>query len=241
MTMTAIDLAKVPLAEGRPVWLHAFPVGRYTYPVHGILPVTRERLRRIADSVNQGVPGVSLAVDWEHRQDAAEAGKAAGWIERVEVRSDGLWIAVAFTDEACAKVGSGAWRYLLSEFGDWRDPRTGLRHPDVLVGAAVTTPPFLHDLTAVAASNHRVILAPASGITMLGMSLGGSGRGGSGVPAAPAGSAPTQLTELELVTRFMAVLGCHLAAATFDEAVERALLEDPRGYAAYRRLTLWGA
>jgi hypothetical protein len=147
----AIDLGRVRLAEDQPTWLHTFPLGRYLHPVHGELHFTRERLERIADGVNVGVRGITPALDFDHREDRAKGGKAAGWITAAEVRPDGLWIAVEWTTEARGEVRAGAWRYLSPEFGDWTDPRTGIRHRDVLLGAALTNRPFLRDLQPVAA------------------------------------------------------------------------------------------
>jgi hypothetical protein len=148
---TAIDLGGVRLAEDRPTWLHAFPVGTYQHPVHGELHFTRQRLEAIADGVNRGVRGIIPALDFDHREDRAKGGKAAGWIEAAEVRADGLWIAVEWTAEALAEVRAGHWRYLSPEFGTWIDPWTGVRHSDVLLGAALTNRPFLRDLAPVAA------------------------------------------------------------------------------------------
>ncbi len=165
----AIDLGAVQLAEDRPTWLHAFPLGRYVHPAHGELTFTRERLERIADGVNRGVRGISPALDFDHREDRAKGGKAAGWIEAAEVRADGLWIAVRLTAEALAEVRAGAWRYLSPEFGDWTDPRTGTRHRDVLVGAALTNRPFLRDLAPVAACEPTTwaeALTRSAGITL---------------------------------------------------------------------------
>jgi hypothetical protein len=149
--MTTIDLGGARLSEDRPTWLHAFPLGRYVHPVHGELHFTQERLERMADGVNRGVRGIAPALDYDHREDRAKGGKAAGWITAAEVRADGLWIAVEWTAEALAEVRGGAWRYLSPEFGDWIDPRTGVRHTDVLLGAALTNRPFLRDLAPVAA------------------------------------------------------------------------------------------
>jgi phage I-like protein len=168
--MTAIDLGGVRLAEDRPTWLHAFPLGRYLHPVHGELTFTRDRLERIAEGVNGGVRGITPALDFDHRQDRAKGGKAAGWVEAAEVRPDGLWIAVRLTAEALAEVRAGAWRYLSPEFGDWTDPRTGVRHEDVLMGAALTNRPFLRDLAPVAACEPAAIwsapLVRSAGITL---------------------------------------------------------------------------
>jgi hypothetical protein len=166
----AIDLGGVRLAQDRPTWLHAFPLGRYVHPIHGELLFTRERLQAMADGVNSGIRGITPALDFDHREDRAKGGKAAGWITAAEVRPDGLWIAVEWTAEAQAEVRAGAWRYLSPEFADWTDPRTGVRHRDVLLGAALTNRPFLRDLAPVAACEPAAIwrdpLVRSAGITL---------------------------------------------------------------------------
>jgi hypothetical protein len=241
MTIIAIDLTRVAIAEDGPMWLHAFPVGQYTYPVHGFLTFTPERLQRIAEGVNHRVCGVPLVVDREHPHDSARPGNAAGWVEHAEVRGNGLWIAVALADEVRGEVRRGTWRYLSPEFGEGTDPRTGLRHQDVLRRAALTNRPFPLDLRTTAASEHEAIRTPTQRGAVLGLRFGDSCRRGSHTPAAthaPATTpAPTPPTELASLTQFMAVLGCHLVTATFDRALERAALEYPQGYAVYRRST----
>jgi phage I-like protein len=159
--MSAIDLGGVRLSEDdRPTWVHAFPLGEYHHPVHGRLVFTHERLERLAAGVNGRSRGIDLAIDYEHRGDVAKGARAAGWITAAEVRADGLWLAVAFTDEARREVRAGAWRYLSPEYQDtWTHPQTGVRHRDVLLGAALTNRPFLRGLAAVAACEPATVAA----------------------------------------------------------------------------------
>jgi hypothetical protein len=186
----AIDLGGVRLAEDRPTWLHAFPLGRYLHPAHGELVFTRERLERLAEGVNRGVRGITPALDFDHREDRAKGAKAAGWIEAAEVRHDGLWLAVTFTAEARAEVRAGAWRYLSPEFGEWTDPRTGTRHRDVLMGAALTNRPFLRDLEPVAACEPATVAAIWSHplVRSAGITLADVLAGTSAVSAGAAGT-----------------------------------------------------
>jgi phage I-like protein len=223
MSAGTIDLGAVRLAEDRPTWLHAFPVGRYVHPIHGELVFTRERLAGIAEGVNQGIRGITPALDYDHREDRAKGGKAAGWIEAAEVRPDGLWIAVRLTAEALAEVRGGAWRYLSPEFGAWDDPRTGVRHTDVLLGAALTNRPFLRDLAPVAAcepvaaiwSDPRV---RAAGITLADVLAGSAGTAPSATADGPA--------EVDPQARFVALAeaagGYREAAREHPEVAEAA-------------------
>jgi Mu-like prophage I protein len=240
-----IDLQTVRLTEGRS-WLHAFPIGTYQHPEHGLLTFTPGRLQRIADGVNRGIRGIALALDYEHRGDAAKGGKAAGWIDWAEVRSDGLWLSVNFTAGALAEVRAGEWRYLSPEFHpSWTDPRTGVVHTDVLMGAALTNRPFLRDLAPIAASERAVHTRQGSP-PVVGLAFGAGGRGGPAIPdrsmssrAVGGESVPTRLSETVAAMRFYEVVGRHLGAGAmaFSDAIERASAEDPEGYAAYRAST----
>jgi hypothetical protein len=221
--MSAIDLGDVRLAEDEPTWLHAFPLGRYLHPVHGELVFTRERLEIIAAGVNGGVRGITPALDYDHREDKARGGMAAGWIEAAEVRSDGLWLAVAFTDKARREVRAGGWKYLSPEFGTWIDPRTGVRHDDVLMGAALTNRPFLRDLEPVAASEPALAIWSAplvrgAGITLADVLAGG--RLDSTRPAAPADPVDSQAAFVRLAEQ----------VGGYREAAH----QDPAAWAAYR-------
>jgi phage I-like protein len=148
-----IDLGSVKLAEGSATTIKALPIGRYSHPIYGELAFTRERLQRYADNVNRRVRGIDLSVDYEHRTDPTKGKRAAGWIQSAEVKSDGLYLAVSFTDEAKAEIRRGAYRYWSPELKDtWTNPRTGETHTDVLLGGGITNRPYLNDLPAVAAS-----------------------------------------------------------------------------------------
>lgn len=225
MTANAIDLGGVRLSETRPTWLPAFPLGRYVHPAHGELEFTRERLERLAEGVNRGVRGITPALDFDHREDLAKGAKAAGWIEAAEVRADGLWLAVAFTDETRAEVRAGAWRYLSPEFGDWTDPRTGVHHRDVLLGAALTNGPFLRDLAPVAACEPAIWSHPlvrSAGITLADML---AARHGRTAPApAPARDDPAEVDPQTRFVRLAEQAGSYGIAAR----------EHPEVWAAYR-------
>jgi phage I-like protein len=149
--MSVIDLGAVQLAENRPTWLHAFPMGEYRHPMHGLIKFTRERLERFANNIRQRTRGIDLAIDWEHGTDPSKGKRAAGWITDAEVRSDGLYIAATFTDEAKHEIRAGHWRYLSPEYQDHWEDNQGHRFQDVLFGAALTNRPFLKDLAPIAA------------------------------------------------------------------------------------------
>lgn len=147
-----IDLRGVELSDKDLTWLHAMPIGTYDHPVYGELSFTSERLGRFADNVKNGVRQIDLDIDFDHKQDVAKGSQAAGWIKDADVKDDGLWIGVTFTDDAQAEIKAGKWKYLSPEFQDtWKDAK-GNSHQDVLFGAGLTNRPYLKDLLPIAAS-----------------------------------------------------------------------------------------
>jgi hypothetical protein len=152
-----IDLRGVGLADKDVTWLHAMPVGTFKHPVYGELSFTSERLQTFADNIKNKVRKIDLDIDFDHKQDIAKGSQAAGWIKDADVKDDGLWIGVAFTDDAKAEVNAGKWRYLSPEFLDeWTDEASGTVHKDVMLGAALTNRPFLKDLLPIAASEDYI-------------------------------------------------------------------------------------
>lgn len=92
-----------------------------------------------------------LVVDYEHQtMNAAENGKpapAAGWIESLEMESDGLYATVKWTDAARAFIQADEYRYISPVFTF--DPETGAVLE--LKSAALTNYPALDGMAAVAA------------------------------------------------------------------------------------------
>jgi phage I-like protein len=151
-----IELNRVQLAENDLTWLHAMPVGTCNHPVYGELSFTPERLARFADNVKNRARRIELDIDYNHKEDPAKGHKAAGWIKDADLRNDGLWIGVQFTDTAKAEIEAGEWRYLSPEFKDEWEDEYGNIHKDVLFGAGLTNRPYLKDLLPIAASEDYI-------------------------------------------------------------------------------------
>ena len=147
-----IDLHGVELSDKDLTWLHAMPLGTKLHPVYGKLQFTSDRLERYAANVKNRVRKIDLDIDYSHKEDPSKGHKAAGWIKDAEVRGDGLWVGVQFTDPARQEIEAGEWRYLSPEFKDVWEDADGTKHQDVLFGAGLTNRPFLKDLLPIAAS-----------------------------------------------------------------------------------------
>jgi phage I-like protein len=151
-----IELDGSALADSGLTWLHAMPIGRRQHPIYGELDFSPQRLQRFAANIKNRVRKIDPNIDYDHGQDTSKGNKAAGWIKDAEVRADGLWIGVTFTDAAIAEIKAGEWRYLSPEFVDeWTDAE-GAKYEDVVLGAGLTNRPYLKDLVPIAASEEYI-------------------------------------------------------------------------------------
>ena len=129
------------LAENFSSWIMAMPIGKYNHPVYGKIDITSDRVQRFAANVNNGVRGIDLDIDYDHKE---YGGEAAGWVRQAEPRNDGLWILVEWTTKAYEAIKSKAYRYFSPEFDDtWTHPSSGEKFKDVLFGGGITNRPFL--------------------------------------------------------------------------------------------------
>lgn len=136
------DLACASFDEStRTSWIQAAPLGTYMHPVYGRIAITPEKAARLAESVNQGIRGQQLDINYDHN---AKTDKAAGWIQKAEARSDGLWVLVEWTKKAYRAIKDKEYKYFSPEFQDeWTHPQTQNVFKDVLFGGGITNRPFL--------------------------------------------------------------------------------------------------
>jgi hypothetical protein len=128
-------------------WLQALPLGTYQHPRYGELKITPDKVSNLAKSFKDNVREIDIDVDYDHKQ---HTGKAAGWVKDAEARTDGLWVAVQWTEDAYASLKKGEYKYFSSEFDDvWTHPKTKQKHQDVLFGGAITNRPFVKDILPI--------------------------------------------------------------------------------------------
>lgn len=148
----ALDAAADP-----PEWIHVAPYGEWRGHPMGAFQVGPEQVAQIVANF----PPRDIVIDWEHQSHLCESnGKdapAAGWIDRVEVRSDGLWAHVrTWTPRAIQQFRDREYRYL-SPVLAWHYPNkvTGLDQGATLLSVALTNTPFFDVLTPLLArANH---------------------------------------------------------------------------------------
>ncbi len=90
-------------------WWHLVPVGEFPHRESGFMQVLdREAL---AEMVNRFRPGV--LVDFDHfSYDTNRSSEAAGWIDQVELRDDGIWAKARWSDLGQAALLNGRYRFV---------------------------------------------------------------------------------------------------------------------------------
>lgn len=125
-------------------WVHALSYGKFKHPVFGEKLIDINKVTRLHKNIQAGVRGIEPYINYDHRE---HTGEAAGWIKDSNIRDNGLWVKIEFTDDAVEKIRKKGYKYFSSEFTDkYTDPKTGEEYQDVLIGGALTNVPFLKDL-----------------------------------------------------------------------------------------------
>jgi phage I-like protein len=154
-------LAKLDAGESDAKWNQLFPLGerfRRDFP-DGKVNFTADYFNTMLGNwTRAGKP--ALPVDFFHRGPSYEEGRnvdkvAAGWIEDLQLRDDGLWGLIKWTDDARDLILADKLRYLSPMFAhNAIDRKTGKLQGPTLAGAGLLNDPFLQDLPAVAASEN---------------------------------------------------------------------------------------
>ena len=126
------------------VWVHAFPYRTYDHPTYGEITFTEDDAVEMKQNFENNVLERKVAWNYAHKKDRAKGDKAAGWVQAVEVREDGAWVAVEPTETAAEEIKKGEWRYSSVErLPEWTHDSTGEKFKNVLFGGALTNYPFL--------------------------------------------------------------------------------------------------
>jgi len=131
-------------------WVQAFPLGEWSHPVYGDISFERDDFEEMKRNFDEGVMGQDVPWTYDHGLDAAKGGKAAGTIKKVEVRDDGLYELVEFTEQAYNEIENGEWLYSSPEYKpEWKAQHTGETYTNVLWGGALTNYPFLKGIAPI--------------------------------------------------------------------------------------------
>lgn len=130
--------------DGNQRWVQFYPYGQWDHPVYGRTVINEEIARQLKASFDNRVKQERIFSNYEHGFSRAHGTKASGEIMQVEVRSDGLYGLVKFTDTAKQEIDSGEWNYWSTEHFDlWVNPQTHEKHNYVLEGGALTNSPYV--------------------------------------------------------------------------------------------------
>ena len=124
-------------------------VGKWKHPEYGEFEISSKDLNEI--EANFGTVRESQPpINYEHGEGVDASIGAAGWVQNI-TRNDGrLEGEVYWTKEAWDKIQNGAFKYISPEIRfHYKDKEDGKDQGTVLVGAALTTKPWIEDLAIV--------------------------------------------------------------------------------------------
>ncbi len=139
-----------PRASGEPPeWLHIMPWGEWSgHPVGPFVFGPRQAQEAIDNHARRGI---DIPIDWDHQSQRAvhngQRAPAAGWIDTLEMRDDGLWGHVReWTTAGAASIRAREYRYISPVLVfDYVDAETGRRSGCWFPCVALTNIPFLGD------------------------------------------------------------------------------------------------
>ena len=142
-------------AQARTGWIHVAPEGSWEGHPDGAFTLTRAGFEScIYDAERRATP---QSVDYEHASlyPTGEPTPAAGYVQRLEQRADGLWALVEFTERAAAMIKAGEYRFCSGVFAfERRDRQTGDVIPCMLDSIALTNRPFIDGQEPIALSQN---------------------------------------------------------------------------------------
>lgn len=101
----------LPFSEGD--YVLAIPKGTFHHPLAGTISFEEKNLKRMEENFKRGVLGRKPVVNIEHIQIDPQG--AAGWVEDVEAREDGLYLKIEWTDRGKELLSRNRFKYLSPE------------------------------------------------------------------------------------------------------------------------------
>jgi phage I-like protein len=142
-------------AQARTGWIHVAPEGSWEGHPDGAFTLTTAGFEScIYDAERRATP---QSVDYEHASlyPTGEPTPAAGYVQRLEQRADGLWALVEFTERAATMIRAGEYRFCSGVFAfERRDRQTGDVIPCMLDSIALTNRPFIDGQEPIALSQN---------------------------------------------------------------------------------------
>lgn len=141
-----ISLSDIELEDGEyNSTIQGVSEGTYYHPLYGVLEFNQKFHQQLADNFNEGVVETDICIDWDHN-----AGPAAGWINNIDVRDDGLYLDIKWTKDGARDINTNRYKYFSPTIvSKWKHPKTQKEYENVLFGGALTNRPFLKDMSPV--------------------------------------------------------------------------------------------
>jgi phage I-like protein len=159
-----LDGVRVELAADDPAapkWCKMFPLGVVKYRADFPKGIRFDAATLQTMATNYAAEGKpERAVNYFHRGASTPGDPtpisekiAAGWIQDLELRDDGLYALIKWTDRARGYILADELRYLSPEFRlSFTNKTTGANQGPTLLGAALLNDPYLTELPRVAAN-----------------------------------------------------------------------------------------
>lgn len=133
-------------------WYQLVPIGEFP----GVLRLgdKREEITQVLDkdALTKLVNSVQgeLLIDFEHfASDPNKETRAAGWIQDVELREDGIYMRPKWSGSGKTSIENGDYRFISPEFEGVENLGNGRVRPTKLTGAGLTNKPALKTLKAL--------------------------------------------------------------------------------------------
>jgi phage I-like protein len=141
-------------------WFHVVPFGEFPHSKSGLMQIIDNEAAELivnrfdAEKANKNFPGI--LVDFDHfSQDDGKPSEAAGWIEELDNRDDGIWAQIRWSDVGEQAVKGGRYRMVspVWKLSDCERLDNARVRPMRIDSVALTNDPNLRGLTPL--SNRR--------------------------------------------------------------------------------------
>lgn len=140
-------------------WIHLIAKGEHTWTSADgteqlVQVIDDEALQAIVTHFHENGKSGQMIIDYDHESHNPNGRtNAAGWVQEVEIRSDGLWGLPRWSSQGQSDIEGGVYRYISPTFS--RQDCEILSYeplklrPQTLLDAALTNRPNLHNITPI--------------------------------------------------------------------------------------------
>lgn len=124
-------------------WVQAWSWNQWDHPKYGKVTVDKEFADELVSNFKANTYGQELPFDFEHGLDPSKGLQASGWIRDMQIRNDGVYYLIEFTEDAANEIKAGKWKYISPAFmSKWRNDATGETFTNVPTGGGITNRPY---------------------------------------------------------------------------------------------------